>query len=204
MSITHTILKALINYIWWGALAALVCQCTLDMTITGTFVWNFISNDLLKMNNTELQERAAQITQAQMFSRGVFVTIGTGVFFGCFCVYFDVRQLYQEESRDKKRDQLTLSHLRLSENISADRPVRISIDPEDTIINQLLSYHADQQHIGHMMGDHCHQTLDQWAVQNSAANRQIEEQRLTRSAILDLKELVSELLTEMRFKESRY
>lgn len=62
MSITHTILKALINYVWWGALAALVCQCTLDMTITGTFVWNFISNDLLKLNNTELQERAAQIT----------------------------------------------------------------------------------------------------------------------------------------------
>lgn len=204
MSITHTVLKALINYIWWGALAALVCQCTLDMTITGTFVWNFISNDLLKMNNTELQERAAQITQAQMFSRGVFVTIGTGVFFGCFCVYFDVRQLYQEESRDRKREQLTLSHLRLSESISADRPVRISIDPEDTIMNQLLSFHADQQHIGHVMGDHCHQTVDQWAVQNLAANRQIEEQRLTRSAILDLKELVSDLLTEMRFKESRY
>lgn len=138
-----------------------------------------------------------------MFSRGVFVTIGTGIFFGCFCIYFDVRQLYQEESRYKKRDQLTLSNLRLSESISADRPVRISIDPEDTIVNQLLSYHADQKHVGHIMGEHCHNIRNQWTVQNSTANRQVEEQRLTRNAILDLKESVAALIIEMRFKESR-
>ena len=38
--------------IFWSALGSIICLVTLDWTISGTLVWNYVANDILGTNIT--------------------------------------------------------------------------------------------------------------------------------------------------------
>ena len=112
----------------WGFLSAAICQAAYDAGSTGTLLWDFFANDVLKRNDTQARADAEAIPGAVIVSRLFWFAITFCLFTTIISVCFAVRKLYQNEPIEKfKRNHLQNS-ARLTETVSSGGSVKITID----------------------------------------------------------------------------
>ena len=99
-NITEVIFRV-IQAMIWSALATIVCQGTLDIQVSGTLLYDFMTNSVLQLNNTKAKEDAEAIPGAVIFSRCVWATIIFGFLTAVIIICFDVAKVIKEEQIEK-------------------------------------------------------------------------------------------------------
>ena len=117
INIADAIIKV-VQSVLWGAISSLICQCTLDRDTTGAFIWDYVANDVLSLNDTAAREKAENIERGLIFSRVMFATFGLSFGITFFAIYFEVAKLFQNESMDEIRDQEVRSSLRFTDRLA--------------------------------------------------------------------------------------
>ena len=130
----------------WGLLSTLICQCTLDHSVSGAFLWNLLVNDIFQMDDEQARQRASNISSSKIISHLVFFFIMFGVIVGFLMWYLEVYEEVQKEFHVTRQVKVERSLLDLYKDMAQGKPIKVTTDEENPLHGAFVEFTRDQKH----------------------------------------------------------
>ena len=136
------------NSIIWGLLSTIICQMTLDYSVTGVFIWNYVANEVLDLDREDLRLKNEQIQDSKLVSHGIFSLVFFGIVVGCLIYYLKIFEKIKQEFQEVRQRKLENSLLVAAQEMTRERPLTTITDEKDPLYETFVEFSRDHRHYG--------------------------------------------------------